>query len=340
MAASSARDASAAQAALVASFGGPLPSLARTIEQLSALGGTNTVLVSPKQRGNPVLRALRNVRWSFADVVPDYVLGGSGVVALFLSLRYHLLHPEYLAHRLRELQRAFKLRLVLCCVDCEDPAKPLGEVNKAALLQGATLVCAWSPEEAARYIETFKLYETKTAEGIQARAEADYGSRLAACLTTLRGVNKTDVATLGARLGSLAAVLTASKEELGACPGLGPTKVRRLHDAFHGPYRACRASCASFCVSHARVGRPCRAAAPHQRRDRRRGCSGDGGGGGGGDKCCGSGGGWCGAGAAGCGGGWCGWGRRGAHGERWGGQARRVGARRRRRRRRRRRVRR
>lgn len=37
----------------------------------------------PPQRGNPVLKFVRNVPWEFGDVVPDYVLGQS-TCALFL----------------------------------------------------------------------------------------------------------------------------------------------------------------------------------------------------------------------------------------------------------------
>lgn len=38
---------------------------------------------SSPQRGNPVLKFVRNVPWEFGDVVPDYVLGQS-TCALFL----------------------------------------------------------------------------------------------------------------------------------------------------------------------------------------------------------------------------------------------------------------
>lgn len=31
--------------------------------------------------------------------------------------------------------------------------------------------------------------------------------------------------------------MQASMEELSACPGIGPTKVRRLHETFHEPFR-------------------------------------------------------------------------------------------------------
>ena len=35
------------------------------------------------QKGNPVLKHIRNVRWLFGDIVPDYLLGQSAC-ALYL----------------------------------------------------------------------------------------------------------------------------------------------------------------------------------------------------------------------------------------------------------------
>jgi hypothetical protein len=81
------------------------------------------------------------------------------------------------------------------------------------------------PQECARWLETFKSYETKSATGIQEHVDADYSSRLAAALTSVRGVNKTDATSLGSQLGSLADILRASSEQMSACPGVGPTKV-------------------------------------------------------------------------------------------------------------------
>jgi DNA excision repair protein ERCC-1 len=75
---------------------------------------------------------------------------GAAAAAVFLSLRYHLLHPDYAASRLRGLQRAFRLSLLLVHVDVEDPAKPLADVTRAAIAADVTLVCAFSAEECAR----------------------------------------------------------------------------------------------------------------------------------------------------------------------------------------------
>ncbi|XP_057785007.1 DNA excision repair protein ERCC-1-like [Salvia miltiorrhiza] len=141
------------------------------------------------------------------------------------SLRYHLLHPDYLYFRIRELQKNFKLRVVLCHVDVEDVVKPLLEVTKTALLHDCTLLCAWSLEECGRYLETIKVYENKPADLIQGQMDMDYISRLNHALTSIRHVNKTDVVTLGSTFGSLSSIMDASMEDLARCPGIGERKV-------------------------------------------------------------------------------------------------------------------
>ncbi|XVF31298.1 hypothetical protein REPUB_Repub16aG0133900 [Reevesia pubescens] len=196
----------------------------------------NALLVSHRQKGNPLLKHIRNVRWAFADVVCDYLLGQNSC-ALYLSLRYHLLHPDYLYYRIRELQKNFKLRVVLCHVDVEDVVKPLLEVTKTALLHDCTLLCGWSLEECGRYLETIKVYENKPADLIQGQMDTDYLSRLNHALTTVRHVNKTDVVTLGSTFGSLSSIMDASMEDLAKCPGIGERKVKRLYDTFHEPFK-------------------------------------------------------------------------------------------------------
>ncbi|GMH42395.1 hypothetical protein BSKO_10314 [Bryopsis sp. KO-2023] len=204
-------------------------------ERALAANSQHVMLVSKRQEKNPLLKFIRNVRWQFGDIVPDYMLG-KDTCALFLSLRYYLLEPEYIYGRIAQLQRSFRVRVLLCHVDVPDVVKPLGEVTKIAIFHDWTLICAWSYKECARYLETFKSYETKPADGIKERVDNDFSSRLTAALTAIKGVNKTDSAMLGSSLGSFAAIMKASKEDISACPGIGPTKLQRLHDTFHQPF--------------------------------------------------------------------------------------------------------
>ncbi|KAJ6928821.1 disease resistance gene NBS-LRR family protein [Populus alba x Populus x berolinensis] len=219
------------------------------LEDISIVGELKKLQVlslnSSNLKGNPLLKHIRNVKWAFADVVCDYLLGQSSC-ALYLSLRYHLLHPDYLYYRIRELQKNCKLRVVLCHVDVEDVVKPLLEVTKTALLHDCTLLCAWrcaaysnanGLEECGRYLETIKMYENKPADLIQGQMDTDYSSRLHHALTTVRRVNKTDVVTLGSTFGSLSNIMDASMEDLARCPGIGERKVKRLYDTFHEPFK-------------------------------------------------------------------------------------------------------
>uniref|UniRef100_A0ACD5TJ24 Uncharacterized protein n=1 Tax=Avena sativa TaxID=4498 RepID=A0ACD5TJ24_AVESA len=180
----------------------------------------NAILVSNRQKGNPLLKHIRNARWTFADIVPDYVIGQSSC-ALYISLRYHLLHPDYLYYRIRELQKNFKLRVILCHIDIEDVVKPLHEVTRTSLLHDCTLLCGWSLEECGRYLETIKVFENKPADSIREHTDSDYLSRFTHALTSIRRVNKTDVITLGSSFGSLSRIMDASMEELARCPGIG-----------------------------------------------------------------------------------------------------------------------
>uniref|UniRef100_A0A1B6C8P4 ERCC1-like central domain-containing protein n=1 Tax=Clastoptera arizonana TaxID=38151 RepID=A0A1B6C8P4_9HEMI len=73
----------------------------------------NSILVNPKQKGNPLLTYISNVPWEFDDsIIPDYVMGRT-TCALFLSLRFHNLKPEYINERLRDLGRLYDLRVLV-----------------------------------------------------------------------------------------------------------------------------------------------------------------------------------------------------------------------------------
>ena len=122
-------------------------------------------------------------------------------------------------------------------VDLDDPVKPLATVTKLACFSDFTLICGWSYEECARYLETFKTYETKPPDLLLGNktnaATEDYTTRVTHALTQIRGVNRTDVLTLTTAFGTLKDILQASEEDLSTCAGLGPTKVKRLYDAFN-----------------------------------------------------------------------------------------------------------
>ena len=106
-------------------------------------------------------------------------------------------------------------------------------------------------QECARYLETYKVYETKSADSILGRTDEDYLSRLNAAFTTVRGVNKTDVLTLATTFKTAKGMMQASIEELSACPGIGPTKVNCLISPENSRYmpRSCE-TCLDIMIKH------------------------------------------------------------------------------------------
>lgn len=195
------------------------------------------IIVSERQRGNPVLKHLRNVPWQHEkDIVPDYIVGATAC-ALFISIRYHLLKPQYIERRLSELTSGeWRLRVLLCLIDQDDHAKPLHALNLLAIKYGCTLVLAHSQREAARLLECFKAYENNSGAAIKEKVDKDYLSRLTDVLTTVKPLNRTDVVTLTRTFGSLRDIINADLDQLRECPGLGDKKVKSLHDAFNKPF--------------------------------------------------------------------------------------------------------
>ena len=127
----------------------PSASSSQADSTASSAHGHSKIQVSTRQKGNPVLKQIQNVGWEYASIKPDFILGPSAC-ALYISLRYHLLHPEYLSRRIVEVKNGFRLTLIIAQVDLDDNEKPLLEVNTMALYNSCTLLLSWSVAEAAR----------------------------------------------------------------------------------------------------------------------------------------------------------------------------------------------
>lgn len=196
----------------------------------------SAILVNRNQAKNPMLQLIKNVPFEFQDsIVPDYIVGQSACV-LFLMLKYHMMHPNYLRTRFGELQRSFALRVLLVVVDTEDSSKSIADLDCMCFTNDFTLLLAWSLPEAARYIETLKAYEKKAPVSIQERVETEFVPKLASVLTKANYINKTDVVTLLETFGSFRNICSATEQQMVLCPGIGEKKVARLHRALHAPF--------------------------------------------------------------------------------------------------------
>ncbi|KAI9877723.1 MAG: ssDNA endonuclease and repair protein rad10 [Pleopsidium flavum] len=186
----------------------------------------SSILVSPRQKGNPILNNIRSLPWEYSDIPSDYVLGNT-TCALFLSLKYHRLHPEYIYSRIRALGGKYNLRVLLTMVDIQNHEESLKELSKTSLVNNLTLILCWSAQEAGRYLELFKSYEHASPTSIRAHQATSYSEKLVEFITVPRSINKTDAVGLVSSFGSVRAAVNARPEEIGLIAGWGEKKVQR-----------------------------------------------------------------------------------------------------------------
>ncbi|CAG4991769.1 unnamed protein product [Parnassius apollo] len=196
---------------------------------------THCVLVNKKQHGNPLLKFITSVAWEYDDVIPDYEIGKT-ICILFLSVRYHNLNPDYINSRLKELGKKYELRVLLVQVDLKDPHAALKNLTRICLLTDLTLMLAWSPEEAAKIIENYKIFENKPPDRIMEKIENDPHQKIINALSSIKPVNKTDAMTLITTFGTLENIIKATESRLADCPGFGLTKAKKLYKALHEPF--------------------------------------------------------------------------------------------------------
>lgn len=210
-------------------------------QALPSRSGPSSILVSPRQKGNPILNNVKSTAWEYSDIPADYVLGAT-TCALFLSLKYHRLHPEYIYNRIRDLKGQYDLRIVLTMVDVENHEDSLRELSKTSLVNNVTIMLCWSAQEAGRYLELFKTFEHAAPTSIRAKQSSTYSENMVEFITVPRGINKTDAVGLVSNFGSIRTAINAGPEEIGLIAGWGDKKVQRWCNAVKEPFRVKKAS--------------------------------------------------------------------------------------------------
>lgn len=114
-----------------------------------------TILVSTTQTGNPLLNVFVNVNWRYvkntteSSISYDYQVRGRNII--FLSLKYHKLHPEYINKRIQSLNKS-KSNILLCVVDIDNSEDILRYVNKICMFNDFTLLLAFTFDQAGKYL--------------------------------------------------------------------------------------------------------------------------------------------------------------------------------------------
>ncbi|TID21493.1 restriction endonuclease type II-like protein [Venturia nashicola] len=204
--------------------------------EVIAARGTSSILYSIRQKGNPVLDGIKQHQKEIADIPADYQLGNT-TCALFLSLKYHRLHPEYIYKRIQDLHGKYNLRIILVLVDITNHEASLKELSKTSLINNVTLIVCWSAAEAGRYLDLYKTYEHASPTMIKGAQSTAHSDKLIDFITVPRSVNKTDALCLVSNFGSVRTAVNARPEEILLLQGWGQTKVKAWYQAVNEPLR-------------------------------------------------------------------------------------------------------
>ncbi|CCH45376.1 DNA excision repair protein [Wickerhamomyces ciferrii] len=110
----------------------------------------SSISVNKSQTGNPLLQNITNVNWNYVESrnIYDYLIKNRQII--FLSLKYHKLHPEYIQNKMKPLMK--KDAILLTVVDIENSESILKELNRICLYNEFTLLLAFNFEQAAKYL--------------------------------------------------------------------------------------------------------------------------------------------------------------------------------------------
>ncbi|KAM7199450.1 Restriction endonuclease type II-like protein [Rhypophila sp. PSN 637] len=220
---------------------GPNKIVQPTPQVLPNRGSGSSILVSPRQKGNPVIACLKSIPWEYSDIPADYGLGLT-TCALFLSLKYHRLHPEYIYTRIRNLQGKYLLRILLTMVDIPNHEDSLRELSKTSVVNNVTVILCWSAAEAARYLELYKSYEHASFAAIRGQQATGYAEKMVEFVTVPRSINKADAVALVGTFGSLKHAVNADTEQVSVVGGWGERKVKAWCKAVEQPFRVKKAA--------------------------------------------------------------------------------------------------
>ena len=191
----------------------------------------NTLLVNCNQSGNKLLKHLRIPYQMTDSISPAHYLMFDSCCAIFLSLKYHVIYPDYIYEKLNELRNAYQLKVLLLLVDHIEFQSSLKELTKLSIRTNCTLVLSWSYEEAANHIENYRNFADKSADIIMGKQTNNSEANQTAyqciieALTSVKSINKTDAVSLISTFDSFENIVKSDDDQLIVCPGMAALKV-------------------------------------------------------------------------------------------------------------------
>lgn len=193
------------------------------------------LVANSKQKNNPLIKHIKAVQVSYSDDIEADFVFGRGACGIFLSLKYHNLYPNYIYDKMKVVGSGYPLKVLILLVDIMDIRLPLKEITRFANSSDTTLMICYSYEEAAKYVETYKLYRNSSPAILMEKSGTNNSGTegayecVAEALSSLKRINRTDAVSTISTFSNMERIVKASPEQLSVVPGMGPQKARYLY---------------------------------------------------------------------------------------------------------------
>ena len=192
--------------------------------------------ISTTQKENPIVRENRligaEIQWS-DTVTADYTIG-KDLAVLFLSLKWHRQHPEYIGNRIKAFKGGYTTRVLLLIVNVPDPDANIARLTVVANANAMNLVLAFDYEEAARWLMAFYKSQDSSVDALKASNETN--PEIAVDVLNALGASKREAELVISNYPTLADALLASPGSLASCTGMSESKAESLAEAVAAPF--------------------------------------------------------------------------------------------------------
>ena len=186
------------------------------------------------QKKNVLINFLeKSIHYEFGSTHADFEFK-NGTVIIFIQLRFLLASTDYLDSRLSYFkdQARDQTRVCLCYHDINDTSENLLlKVNKLCLLYDFSLLCAYSMQDAARYVSYLGQTDVSELNRVLRNAEKHNLP-----LPKIKGsLSEGDIKRLIKAKGTIANIFTSSAHDLSLIPGFKSAKCKFLWQLFNSP---------------------------------------------------------------------------------------------------------
>lgn len=192
----------------------------------------NKILINKVQQNNKVIEYLHpgTYEWS-TDISCDFAIKNQ-IGVLYLSLKFHREHQNYIKTRLAANNDYFPVNILLLVSSSENDSSQINELTQLCITHNITVVLAFNTEESARWIQSMYQTQNSTLESLKTEDEANIDTAINAlhCL----GVSHKEAEALLLKFGSLEKCLNATQSSIAEI--LSPEKAKNFCAKIQAPF--------------------------------------------------------------------------------------------------------